>query len=132
MPSQTYPTDPTGSQWEHIKDLLPAVKARGRPREVEMRQVVNAILYLVAGGIQWRMLPREYPCWQSVYYYFRRWQRDGTWHRPHEGLRARVRRQSGRHKHPTAGCLDSQSVRSSAVPGVRGFSGILCWFKLAA
>jgi putative transposase len=123
MLNQTYPTDLTDSQWEHIKDLLPAVKARGRPRELEMRQVVNAILYLVVGGIQWRMLPREYPCWQSVYYYFRHWQRDGTWHRLHESLRARVRRQAGRHKHPTAGCLDSQSVRCSAVPGVRGFDG---------
>jgi putative transposase len=121
MLNQTYPTDLTDSQWEHIKDLLPAVKVRGRPRELELRQVVNAILYLVVGGIQWRMLPREYPCWQSVYYYFRHWQRGGTWHRLHEGLRARVRRQAGRHKHPTAGCLDSQSVRSSAVAGVRGF-----------
>jgi putative transposase len=121
MLNQTYPTDLTDSQWEHIKDLLPAVKARGRPRELEMRQVVNAILYLVVGGIQWRMLPREYPCWQSVYYYFRHWQRDGTWHIVHEHLRARVRRQQGRHKHPTAGCLDSQSVRCSAVASARGF-----------
>ncbi len=121
MLNQTYPTDLTDSQWEHIKDLLPAVKARGRPRELEMRQVVNAILYLVVGGIQWRMLPREYPCWQSVYYHFRQWQRDGTWRAVHEHLRARVRRQAGRHKHPTAGCLDSQSVRCSAVPSARGY-----------
>jgi putative transposase len=121
MPNQTYPTDLTDSQWEHIKDLLPAVKARGRPRELELRQVVNAILYLVVGGIQWRMLPREYPCWQSVYYHFRQWQRDGTWRRVHEHLRARVRRQSGRHKHPTAGCLDSQTVRCSAVASSRGY-----------
>ena len=121
MLNQTYPTDLTDSQWEHIKDLLPAVKTRGRPRELEMRCVVNAILYLVVGGIQWRMLPREYPKWQSVYYYFRQWKRDGTWRVVHESLRARVRRQAGRHKHPTAGCLDSQSVRCSAVPSSRGF-----------
>jgi putative transposase len=123
MLNQTYPTDLTDSQWEHIKDLLPPVKARGRPRELELRQVVNAILYLVVGGIQWRMLPKQYPKWQSVYYYFRQWQSDGTWRVVHEHLRARVRRQQGRHKHPTAGCLDSQSVRCSAVPSSRGFDG---------
>src|ERR1043165_10248811 len=108
MLNQTYPSDLTDSQWEHIKDLLPAVKARGRPRELEIRQVVNAILYLVVGGIQWRMLPREYSKWQSVYYYFRLWQRAGTWRRVHEQLRARTRRQAGRHKHPTA---DRKSTR---------------------
>jgi putative transposase len=121
MLNQTYPTELTDSQWEHIKDLLPAVKARGRPRELELRQVVNAILYLVVGGIQWRMLPKQYPCWQSVYYHFRQWQRDGTWAKVHEHLRARVRRQAGRHKHPTAGCLDSQTVRCSAVASSRGY-----------
>jgi putative transposase len=86
-----------------------------------MRRVVNAILYLVVGGIQWRMLPKEYPPWPSVYAYFRRWRDDGTWRRIHDTLRAQVRRQAGRHKHPTAGCLDSQSVKSTAVPGVRGY-----------
>src|ERR1700759_1493136 len=121
MLNQTYPSDLTDSQWEHIKDLLPAVKARGRPREVELRAVGNAILYLVVGGIQWRMLPRESPCWQSVYYYFRHWQRDGTWRRVHESLRARTRRKAGRHKHPTAGCLDSQTVRCTHTPSSRGF-----------
>jgi len=121
MLNQTYPSDLTDSQWEHIKDLLPAVKARGRPRELEVRQVVNALLYLVVGGVQWRMLPREYPCWQSVYYYFRLWQRDGTWRRVHDSLRARTRRKAGRHKHPTAGCLDSQTVRCAHTPSSRGF-----------
>lgn len=86
-----------------------------------MRQVVNAILYLVVGGIQWRMLPKEYPKWQSVYYYMRCWRDNGTWQRIHDTLRGAVRRQAGRHKHPTAGCLDSQSVKSTAVAGVRGY-----------
>ena len=93
----------------------------GRPRRLEMRMVVNAILYVVVGGIQWRMLPREYPKWQSVYYYFRRWRQDGTWQRMHDTLRAEVRRKAGRHKHPTAGCLDSQSVKSTAIRGERGY-----------
>ena len=86
-----------------------------------MRMVVNALLYIVVGGIQWRMLPKEYPKWQSVYYYFRCWREDGTWQRIHDTLRAEVRRQAGRHKHPTAGCLDSQSVKSTAVAGERGY-----------
>jgi len=86
-----------------------------------MRRVVNAILYIVVGGIQWRMLPREYPKWQSVYSYFRNWKHTGVWQRIHDTLRAQVRQRMGRHKHPTAGCLDSQSVKTTAVPGVRGF-----------
>ncbi len=86
-----------------------------------MRQVVNAILYVVVGGIQWRMLPKEYPKWQSVYGYFRAWRQDHTWQRMHDTLRAVVRRRAGRHKQPTAGCLDSQSVKCSAVPGTRGY-----------
>lgn len=119
--TQLYPTDLSDSQWKIIQPLLPRAKSGGRPRELDMRMVVNAILYLVVGGIQWRMLPREYPKWQSVYYYFRCWRDDGTWQRIHDTLRAEVRRKAGRHKHPTAGCLDSQSVKSTAVPGERGY-----------
>jgi putative transposase len=121
MPNQNYPSDLTDSQWEHIKELLPAAKHLGRPRELEMRHVVDAILYVVVGGIQWRMLPRDFPKWQSVYYYFRLWRKGHQWQRLHDGLRAEVRRAAGRHKHPTAGCLDSQSVKTTQVPGVRGF-----------
>jgi len=83
--------------------------------------VVNAILYVVVGGIQWRMLPKEYPKWQSVYSYFRTWKHSGTWRRIHDTLRAKVRQRAGRHKQPTGGCLDSQSVKTTAVPGPRGF-----------
>ncbi|MDQ4075428.1 MAG: IS5 family transposase [Chloroflexota bacterium] len=118
---QLYPTDLTDRQWDLIKPLIPAPKRGGRPRELDMRLVLNALLYLVVGGIQWRLLPHDYPKWQSVYYYFRTWRDDGTWQRIHDTLRAQVRRQAGRHKHPTAGCLDSQSVKSSAGPGERGY-----------
>lgn len=86
-----------------------------------MRQVINGILYVVVSGIQWRMLPKEYPKWQSVYHYFRTWRDDGTWQRIHDTVRALVRRRAGRHKHPTAGCLDSQSVKTTAVAGIRGY-----------
>jgi putative transposase len=87
-----------------------------------LREVLNAICYLLKGGIQWRLMPTDFPKWQSVYSHFRQWRKDGTWRRVHDALRARSRREAGRHKHPTAGCLDSQSVRTTetAAPGTRG------------
>ena len=80
--NQIYATDLTDSQWEIIQELIPFAKSGGRPRSLEMRQVINAILYVTVGGIPWRMLPKEYPKWQSVYSYFR------TWRRIHDTLRA--------------------------------------------
>lgn len=111
----------TDSQWNHIRELVPAAKAGGRPRTLDMRRVVNAIFYLTVGGIQWRMLPKEYPNWKSVYDYFLQWRDNGIWKRIHDTLRAKARQKAGRHKHPTAGCLDSQSVKTSFVPGERGY-----------
>lgn len=119
--NQVYPTDLTDSQWDLIREMIPKAKPGGHPRTLEMREVINAILYLVVGGIQWRMLPKEYPKWQSVYTYFGDWRRSGLWKRIHDTLRARVREKAGRHKHPTAGCMDSQSVKMTLVPGLRGY-----------
>ncbi len=119
--NQLYPTDLTDRQWDCIKELIPPAKPGGRPRSLEMRAVINAILYIVVSGCQWRLLPREYPAWQSVYGYFQQWRDDGTWQRLHDTLRAQVRERAGRHKHPTAGALDSQSVKTTQMRGVRGY-----------
>ena len=103
-------------------------KVRGTPARVgyalraERDSLCRSTRHVV-GGIQWKMMPREYPRWKSVYHYFRQWRRDGTWKRIHDTLRARVRRRLGRHKHPTAGCLDWQSVKGTHIKGVRGFDG---------
>lgn len=117
----TYPSDLTPQQWEYIKDLIPPVKPGGRPRSLDMHAVVNGILYVVVGGIQWRMLPKEYPCWKSVYHYFRQWSQTGIWKRLHDTIRAVLRRKGGRHKHPTAGSIDSQTVKAGSHAQVRGY-----------
>lgn len=121
MNKHRYPSELTTRQWILLRALIPEAKKGGRPRTLDMRQVINAILYVLVGGIQWRMLPKEYPNWKSVYHYFWLWRNDGTWQRIHDTLRADMRRQEGRHKHPTAGCLDSQSVKGSNTPGIRGY-----------
>lgn len=92
----------------------------GRPPR-HQHATLNALWFVAVTGIQWRLLPREFPPWQTVYYHFRRWSRLGHWQRIHHVLRALARHQMSRHKHPTAGCLDSQSVKTTSVAGVRGF-----------
>lgn len=91
MTNQIYPTDLTDSQRNLIKELLPPAKPGGRPRSLDMSLVINSICYVVVGGIKWRMLPREYPKWKSVYHYFRQWRISGDWQRLHDTIRAQVR-----------------------------------------
>ena len=119
--NKTYPSDLTDNQWNHIKELFGTEKQRGRPTEIGLRLVVNAILFILVSGCQWRYLPKEYPNWQSVYYHLRKWKKSGKWKVLYGVVYAEYREKEGRHKHATAGAIDSQSVKTTAVPSNRGF-----------
>lgn len=113
----TYPTDLTDAQWALIEPYLPPAKSSpltgGRPRTVELRTIVNGILYLNRTGCQWRLLPRSFGPWSTVHDYYRNWRRDGTWELIHDKLREKVRRKAGRKPTPSAAVLDSQSVKTA-------------------
>jgi putative transposase len=112
-----YPSDLTDAQWRRISPLIPPAKLGGRPRTVDAREAFNGILYITRGGNDWRMLPHDFPPWQTTYYYFRRWQRDGTWERIHDTLREQVRTAAGRNAQPSAAVIDSQSVKRTEKGG---------------
>ena len=111
---QRYPTDLTDTEWTILAPLIPAAKPGGRPRTTEMREVVNAILYSLRSGCQWRMLPKEFPPHQTVYHYFRTWRCVGVWERMHDTLRGDLREASGRTREASAGIIDSQTVKTTA------------------
>ena len=114
MERQRYPTDLTDAQWAQLAPLLIKHSGRpGRPRKHELRSVVDALLYVLRGGISWRALPHDFPPWESIYDHFRRWKRDGTLERIHDALREQVRSRAGRDASPSAAVLDSQSVRTT-------------------
>ena len=108
-----YPSDLTDAQWAMLAPLLPGRKATGRPPRLDRREVVNAILYVLRTGCQWRYLPEGFPNWNTVYWYFARWQEDGTWERVNDLLRRRVRQAQGRDPEPSAAIIDSQSVKTT-------------------
>ena len=110
MSTRRYPSDLRDREWAYLAPLLGAPTGYGRPRTVDIRSVVNGILYVLWTGCQWRALPSEYPPWQTVYGYFRHWQRTGTWEWVHDQLRRQARVAAGRQPEPSAGSVDSQSV----------------------
>jgi putative transposase len=121
-----YPTDVTEAQWALLLAMLPARRWRpggpGRP-PYDLRCVINGMLYLLKTGCQWRMLPREFGKWNTIYGYFQRWRREGVWAHRMEALRQLERRRRGRQSEPSAGSVDSQSIKTATQGSAVGFDG---------
>ena len=120
MDRKAYPSDLTDIEWLIVEPLIPPAKPGGRPRTVNMREVLNAIFYLLRSGCAWRMLPHDLPPWQTVYGYLRTWRKEGRWEKINDALREAVRSQAGREIEPSAAIIDSQSVKTTETKGERG------------
>jgi putative transposase len=123
MQNCNYPTDLTDEQWALLQLVLPpsrTPRTRGRPR-ADWRRICNGLLYMVRAGCAWRLLPRDFGRWKTVYHYFRQWTRQGCWQVIHDVLRGAVRAQAGKRAEPTAAILDSQTVRAADQAGERGY-----------
>lgn len=113
MAARSYASDLNDAQWALIERHIPPARPGGRPRRVDTRAVVNAIFYLLRTGCQWRLLPKDFPPWGTVWWYFRRWRREGIWVRMHRALYPLARAKAGRRPGPSVVIMDGQSVKTT-------------------
>jgi putative transposase len=114
---RAYSTDLSNAEWQILEPLLPPERPGGRHRKYPMREIINAIQYILRGGCAWRLMPHNLPHWRTVYEYFRCWKKDGTWRRIHDHLHAELRIKMNRNAQPSASIIDSQSVKTTEKGG---------------